>query len=115
MKLLTQEQERRLLAQGRANAGREESEDFKPVVKLFCPWSGATWLLSELDPDEPDIAFGLCDLGMGFPEFGTVSLSELASIKGKLGLGIERDLHFRADKPISAYIDEASKLGRINA
>jgi len=27
MKLFTEEQERRLLAQGRANAGREESED----------------------------------------------------------------------------------------
>ena len=36
MKLFTEEQERRLLAQGRANAGREESEDFKPVVKRFC-------------------------------------------------------------------------------
>jgi Protein of unknown function (DUF2958) len=52
---------------------------------------------------------------MGFPEFGTVRLSELASIKGRFGLGIEGDLHFKADKPISAYIDEASKLGRINA
>jgi len=42
---------------------------------------------------------------MGFPEFGTVRLSELASIKGKLGVGIERDRHFKAYKPISAYIE----------
>jgi hypothetical protein len=52
---------------------------------------------------------------MGFPEFGTVSLSELASVRGRLGLGIERDLWFKAEKPISAYIDEASKVGPINA
>ncbi|WP_425374772.1 DUF2958 domain-containing protein [Mesorhizobium tamadayense] len=29
-----------------------------PVVKLFT--SGTTWLLTELDPDDPTIAFGLC-------------------------------------------------------
>jgi hypothetical protein len=33
----------------------------------------------------------------------------------RLGLGIERDLWFKADKPILAYIEEASKRGRINA
>ncbi len=112
MKLFTEQQERRLLAQGRANAGRE---DFKPVVKLFCPWNGATWLLSELDPDDTDIAFGLCDLGMGFPELGNVRLSELAAVRGPGGLRIERDLYFRADKTISAYAEEASREQRINA
>ncbi len=115
MKLFTEQQERRLLAQGRANAGRERTEDFKPVVKLFCPWSGATWLLSELDPDDTDIAFGLCDLGMGFPELGNVRLSELAAVRGPGRLRIERDLHFRADKTISAYAEEASREQRINA
>jgi hypothetical protein len=115
MKLFTQDQERRLLAQGRANAGREKSEDFKPVVKLFCPWNGATWLLSELDPDDTDIAFGLCDLGMGFPELGKVSLSELAAVRGPGGLRIERDLRFRADKTLGAYADEARREQRIIA
>ena len=52
---------------------------------------------------------------MGFPEFGTVSLSELASVRNRPGLGIERDRHFEADKPISASIEEANHLGRINA
>jgi len=52
---------------------------------------------------------------MGFPEFGTVSLTELAEYRGRLGLGIERDLHFTATKPISEYIEEASKLGHIQA
>ena len=52
---------------------------------------------------------------MGFPEFGTVSLAELAAYRGPLGIGIERDRHFEADKPISTYIEEARKAGRIIA
>jgi hypothetical protein len=32
-----------------------------------------------------------------------VSLIELRTVRGKLGLPIERDLHFEADKPISGY------------
>jgi hypothetical protein len=80
MELLTPQQREQMLANGRANAGREETEDFAPVVRLLCPWNDAVWLLTELDPEDPDIAFGLCDLGMGFPELGTVRLSELASI-----------------------------------
>jgi hypothetical protein len=55
-------------------------------MKLFTPDEGATWLLSELDPDEPDIAFGHCDLGLGYPELGEVSIAELESIRGPLGL-----------------------------
>jgi hypothetical protein len=37
--------------------------------------------------------FGLCDLG--FPELGYVSLNEMRGVRGALGLGIERDLHWR--------------------
>jgi Protein of unknown function (DUF2958) len=113
MKLLTDEIRETLLANGRANAGREETIDFKPAVKLFFPWGAATWLLTELDPENPDIAFGLCDLGMGTPELGYVSLEEIESVRFR-GLGIERDLHFVADKTLSAYADEARRLGRIN-
>lgn len=35
--------------------------DFVPVVKLFTPDANATWLLTELDPNESTLAFGLCD------------------------------------------------------
>jgi glycine/D-amino acid oxidase-like deaminating enzyme len=84
-------------------------------VKLFCPWGGATWLLTELDPQDPDIAFGLCDLGMGEPELGNVSLSEIAAVRGPGGLTIERDLHFKPEKTLQGYADEARELGRIAA
>jgi hypothetical protein len=116
--LLTEAQRAQLLDNGRRQAavkGTENELDLKPVVKLFDPCGAGTWLLTELDPDDEDVAWGLCDLGMGYPEFGTVSLTELASVRGRLGLGIERDLHFEADKPISAYCNEAARLGRINA
>jgi hypothetical protein len=119
MKLLTSEQEKQLCANGAANAGRaardQEPEDFRPVVKLFCPWGAATWLLTELDPNDPDIAFGLCDLGMGFPELGSVSLSEITSIRGPGGLRIERDLYFAPSKTLQGYAGEAHRAGRIVA
>lgn len=119
MKLFTEDQRRRLLENGKANAARaandQETEDFKPVVKLFCPWGGATWLLTELDPEEPNIAFGLCDLGRGFPELGRVSLAELDALRGPGGLRIERDMYFKPMKSLQAYADEATQSGSINA
>lgn len=100
----------------RANA-RTSAEDPRfdppPVVKLFTPNANATWLLSELDAE--GIAFGLCDLGLGFPELGYVSLAELEAFRGRLGLPIERDVHFVADKPLSGYAREARLAGRIVA
>lgn len=89
--------------------------DHPPVVKLFTPDGSATWLLSESDPDDPDRLFGLCDLGFGYPELGFVSLSEIAGLRGKLGLSVERDQNFVADKPMSAYAAEARTAGRITA
>lgn len=100
MDLLTKEQRQQMLLNGHPD---NRGKDHYPVVKLFLADARATWLLTELDPEEPDIAFGLCDLGMGFPELGYVLISELASIKGKLGLPIERDRFFEARHPISIY------------
>lgn len=85
------------------------------VVKLFTPDVSCTWLLTDLDPDDEGIAFGLCDLGMGFPELGTVSITELASIRGLLGLPVERDLEFIAQKTLSSYADEAVLAGGVRA
>ncbi|MBO0906298.1 DUF2958 domain-containing protein [Jiella sonneratiae] len=118
MQLLTRELRDKLLANGRQQQpvrGTEGEIDFPPVVKLFTPDAGATRLLTEIDPEEPDIAFGLCDLGLGFPELGSVSLAELEMVRGRLGLPVERDLSFEADRPLSAYAAEASQLGHIRA
>lgn len=111
-KLITDEQRAQLLANGRQSL-EQENFDPAPVVKLFTPDAGATWLLTEIDPDDHDHAFGLCDLGLGYPELGWVSLAELATVRGQLGLSIERDLHFEAQKRLSAYAREARLAGRI--
>jgi hypothetical protein len=34
-------------------------------------------------------------------------------VRGKLGLPVERDLHFVADKTLAAYADEARLQGHI--
>jgi hypothetical protein len=80
-----------------------------PVVKLFLPAAGGTWLLTETDPEYPNMAFGLCDLGMGFPELGYVNLEELLEVRALGVFGIERDLFFEAKYPISVYARAAWK------
>jgi hypothetical protein len=111
-KLITDEQRAQLLANGRLSL-EQENFDPAPVVKLFTPDAGATWLLTEIDPDDHDHAFGLCDLGLGFPELGWVSLAEILTVRGRLGLPVERDVHFEAQKRLSVYAREARLAGRI--
>jgi hypothetical protein len=73
--------------------------DHPPIVKLFSIAGSATRLLNELNPFEPTIAYGLCDLGMGFPELGYVFLEELEGIQHPflpIPL-IVQDEHFNAE------------------
>ena len=109
MQLITPELREQMLAK------REEqgASDPPPVLKLFHPVGAATWLITSMDPDQNDYLFGLADLGLGFPELGGVSLSELQKYTGPLGLGIERDLHFAARYPISIYAQAARMARRI--
>lgn len=90
-----------------------------PALKLFSPSGAATWLIHSAEPSEPDRLFGLCYLGMGFPELGYVSLKELQnlqiSVKLHVGLeimdftiSIERDLHFKPTHSLSTYALAAS-------
>jgi hypothetical protein len=65
------------------------------LVKLFTPDSSWIWYLMEYDGD--DTLFGLV-VGLD-TEFGYISLSELKSVTGPLGLKIERDLWFKP-KPV---------------
>jgi len=68
-----------------------------------------------VDPDDPDLAFGLCDLGLGCPELGSIRISEIESVRGRLGLPVERDRHFSTTKTISALAAEARVAGYIKA
>ena len=108
MELVTPEIREKLLANG-ANRGAGHM----PVVKLFNPCGAGTWLVTELDPEEPSIAFGLADLGFGSPEMGSFSLEELEAFKGPFGLGIERDLYFEGKFSLSVYAEAARAAARI--
>lgn len=108
MQLITPELREQLLANG-----ERRGQDHVPVLKLFNPVGAATWLVSEMDPEDNDYLFGLADLGFGFPELGGISLSELQEYRGPLGLGIERDLYFTARHPISVYAEAARMARRI--
>jgi hypothetical protein len=69
----------------------EKGTDALAIVKFFTPDSSWTWYASEFDGD--DLFFGLA---VGFePELGYFRLSELQSVRGKLGLPVERDRFFK--------------------
>ncbi len=74
-----------------------------------------TWLITEQDQENPDRLFGLCDLGMGFPELGYVSLMELETVTNPFGLKVERDKFFEPDKTLRQYNQEAQAKRRIVA
>jgi hypothetical protein len=107
MILLTDDLRERLLANG-----RDRGADHVPVVKFFNPLGEDVWLATELDADG-DTLFGLADLG--YPELGSFSLEELASITLPLGMGIERDILFTGDFPISVWAEAAREAGSIRA
>jgi hypothetical protein len=99
------------LEQARAHG---EAFDPVPVVKLFTPDAGATWLLAAMSPDETT-AWGVADLGLGFVEMGEVDLAELRQLRGKLGLPVEIDRWFKPDQTLSAYQREGQAAGRLTA
>jgi len=69
-----------------------EAHEITVIVKFFTPDSNWTWYATEFDGD--DTLFGLVR-GLE-TELGYFRLSELAAIRGPLGLPIERDLYFGA-------------------
>lgn len=109
---ITDDERTQLLANGQA---RTTAQDFDPlpVVKLFTPDAHATWLLAALDPADGDTAWGLCDLGIGMPELGTVRLSDLAGIVGPLNRPVLRDQHFQPKRTLSEYTRLAQLNGSI--
>ncbi|EMM5787325.1 DUF2958 domain-containing protein [Pseudomonas aeruginosa] len=107
--LVTDAQRAQLLANGRARAAGQALDPL-PVIRLFTPDAHATWLLAALDPEDGDTAYGLCDIGIGLPDLGTVRLSELGAILGPQARPIERDLYFVARRTLSEY----TRLARIN-
>ena len=74
----------------------ETEEQNNPIayVKLFL--DGWTWFITEISIDN-NICFGYVISPFG-AELGYFSLEEIKSIKGSLGIGVERDLSFKPTK-----------------
>lgn len=107
MELITQSLKRRLITAHAAEAKAEETigdddAGTKPILKLFAPWAGATWLFSSMyEAVEGDhILFGFNDMGIGYCELGYASLAEIKQLTGPGGMKVERDLHFECDLTI---------------
>ena len=104
MQLLTKELEARFAKVG----SQAEMEDPIAICKFFNPVGRGYWFATEYDPKEK-IFYGYVSLfGDYNDEWGSFSLEELESIKGKFGLGIERDLHFE-ETPMSEIIKKYTK------
>lgn len=93
MKLITKELEKRF-----AEVGSQEDiplADNIIIAKLFNPTGGGTWFLANYNP-ETKIAFGYASIfGDHCDEWGDIYIPELEEYKGRMGLGIERDLYWK--------------------
>ena len=100
MKILTKEIETAFKKQG--YTGDKETKDIKIILKLFNPTGVGTWYLYE--KEDEDIYWAFANLGDSeMAECGTVSISELMSLRLPFGLKIERDMYF---KPFSMSLEE---------
>ena len=114
MKLITADIKRSLLRNART-LQTDPDHKLTPVCKWFDPYGAATWLITDMDLSDNDIVRGLCDLGLGSPEFGCVRVSEVAAQKFMGKPRIERDLYWTAGTTIDGYMNDARKHGRIMA
>ena len=71
---------------------QENEEDPMVICKFFAVFTN--WIWYGIEFDGKDLFFGY--VAGDFPELGYFSLSELQGLKGPMGLGIERDLYFKA-------------------
>lgn len=94
MKLITKAIENQLKKTPLYSTDKVKLGDKKCIVKFFTPWTNWTWYAVEGDLLENGDwrFFGLVEGHEA--EWGYFLLSELASVRGRFGLKIERDRHF---------------------
>jgi len=102
MELMTKELEQ-LFPPLYATEGKDP-KDIKVIAKFFDPCGSWAWYATEYDPHKR-IFFGYVK---GFEnELGYFSLDELQSVKGPLGLGIERDLYFGLEHTLAEVMEKS--------
>lgn len=108
MKLLTDEIRIKLEENGRkqhAVKGTQDEIDFVLVARLYTPLMNTVWLLTEIDPEDADMVFGLEDSGDGSHELQYVSLMELENRFAQQS--VRRDKDFRTEEPLSRFVERA--------
>ena len=110
----TPDEIRQLEENGRRSAAGEHVDPVPPALLVQRDGRGR-WLLTEIDPEHPDLAYGLCDAGIGLPECGTVSLSDLWAAPGAARMRPEREESYQAAAalPLSRLERMASEAGQI--
>ncbi len=101
MKLLTQELVDRFQQIGR----QEDKSDPIIIAKFFNPTGAGTWYATEYNPSDKTFFGYVSIFGDWNDEWGYFSLTELESLKGPYGLGIERDIYFQ-ETPSSKVINK---------
>ena len=85
-----------------------------PSIRI--PWPSFTrrglLILVSLASDG-DLAYGLIDVGTGFPELGEVSLAMLEGLRGPRGLAVAMEPGYQPRKTLSAYVADAQRDGMV--
>ncbi|GAA3913589.1 DUF2958 domain-containing protein [Chitinophaga oryziterrae] len=98
--LFTNTQYQQLLQNG---SNKIKRWDLHPVAKLTMPGHAFSWLLTDIDPQDPNVGYGLYIEFDGFIAYGSVDLKELLTIKDEMGFGIENDPSFNAKFSLEVY------------
>jgi hypothetical protein len=89
--LLTKENRRRLpKLYSQDGAGGEAVAE----VKIFDPCGRFTFYATEFDGEDTFFGFTVSPLGADCDELSYASLSEMEKVKGRFGIGLERDRYF---------------------
>lgn len=94
--------------------GHHHGQDFVPLLKLDM-WvvngQSISWLVSELDPANPNRAYGLGSKWVGEVTEGYFDLGKLERAAEILGLHIVPDEYFIPRHPLSVYRQAALEQG----
>ena len=72
-----------------------QGDKAKIQAKLFTPDSSFTWYILEMDLESGD-CFGMVTSNLNYNEleYGYFNLNEIKTVRGQLGLPVERDQYF---------------------
>ena len=79
----------------------------KVPLKIFDPTGRMTFYAVEFDGEDTLFGWMVSPLDADCDEFGYASLSELQGVKGRMGLGMERDLHWNPNTTLDKVVETA--------